>query len=217
MSIGNLLVSEFDAEMKKTRTALERVPADKADFAPHPKSMPLGKLAPHVAQLAGFGLSVLTTPGLNFQGQLQASAPGVRGAVSPGFRRRHRESSQRPRKHPRRSMDGELEAVFRRQIYFRRFPFPRVPADVSQPYRASSCPARRLFALNRRASTGHLRPLRGRQARFLSLIEGERSTKRNSGVKMGEEGAPSFAFFAKGGDLFLLGRGAFHSLVTIPN
>jgi uncharacterized damage-inducible protein DinB len=66
MSIGNLLVSEFDAEMKKTRTALERVPADKADFAPHPKSMPLGKLAPHVAQLAGFGLSVLTTPGLDF-------------------------------------------------------------------------------------------------------------------------------------------------------
>src|ERR1043166_9639208 len=66
MSIGNLLVSEFDAEMKKTRTALERVPADKADLAPHPKSMPLGKLAPHVEQLAGFGLSVLTTPGLDF-------------------------------------------------------------------------------------------------------------------------------------------------------
>jgi uncharacterized damage-inducible protein DinB len=66
MSIGNLLVSEFDAEMKKTRTTLERVPADKADFAPHPKSMPLGKLAPHVAQLAGFGLSILTTPGLDF-------------------------------------------------------------------------------------------------------------------------------------------------------
>src|SRR5690349_25143849 len=66
MSIGNLLVSEFDAEMKKTRTALERVPADKADFAPHPKSMPLCKLAPHVAQLAGFGLSVLTGSELDF-------------------------------------------------------------------------------------------------------------------------------------------------------
>jgi len=66
MSIGKLLVDEFDQEMKKTRTTLERVPADKAEFAPHPKSMPLGKLAPHVAQLAGFGLSVLTTPGLDF-------------------------------------------------------------------------------------------------------------------------------------------------------
>jgi uncharacterized damage-inducible protein DinB len=64
--ISELLLPEFDAEMKKTRTALERVPTDKPEFAPHPKSMPLGKLAPHLAQLAGFGLSVLTTPGLDF-------------------------------------------------------------------------------------------------------------------------------------------------------
>ncbi len=66
MPISEMLLPEFDEEMKKTRTTLERVPADKPDFAPHPKSMPLGKLAPHVAQLAGFGLSVLTSPGLDF-------------------------------------------------------------------------------------------------------------------------------------------------------
>ena len=52
MPIRDLLLSEFDEEMKKTRTMLQRVPAGKGDFAPHPKSMPLGKLAPHVAQLA---------------------------------------------------------------------------------------------------------------------------------------------------------------------
>src|SRR5205809_1106348 len=66
MPISELLLPEFDEEMKKTRTTLERVPADKADFAPHPKSMPLGKLAPHIAQLAGFGFSILTTPELDF-------------------------------------------------------------------------------------------------------------------------------------------------------
>jgi len=66
MPISDLLVPELDAEMKKTRTALERVPADKKDYAPHAKSMPLGKLAPHVAQLAGFGLIILTTPELDF-------------------------------------------------------------------------------------------------------------------------------------------------------
>src|SRR5277367_1343189 len=66
MPINDLLLSEFDAEMKSTRVTLERVPADKKDFAPHPKSMPLGRLAPHVAQLAGFGLSILTTPELDF-------------------------------------------------------------------------------------------------------------------------------------------------------
>jgi uncharacterized damage-inducible protein DinB len=66
MPITDLLLSEFDEEVKKTHTMLERVPAGKGDFVPHPKSMPLAKLAPHVAELAGFGLSVLTEPGLDF-------------------------------------------------------------------------------------------------------------------------------------------------------
>ena len=75
MAISELLLLEFDEEMKKTRTTLERVPADKPNFAPHPKSMPLGKLAPHVAQLAGFGLSILSGPGLDFaQGSYRPSA-----------------------------------------------------------------------------------------------------------------------------------------------
>ncbi len=66
MPISELLLPELDAEMKKTRTTLERVPADKKDFAPHAKSMPMGKLAPHVAQLANFGVTILTTPELDF-------------------------------------------------------------------------------------------------------------------------------------------------------
>ncbi len=66
MPISELLLPEFDAEMKKTRTTLERVRCEKKDFAPHTKSMPLGKLAPHVAELAGFGATVLTTPELDF-------------------------------------------------------------------------------------------------------------------------------------------------------
>ena len=66
MSMSDLLLPEFDAEMKTTRTMLERVPYDKIGFAPHAKSMPLDKLAPHVAELTGFGFTVLTTPGLDF-------------------------------------------------------------------------------------------------------------------------------------------------------
>jgi uncharacterized damage-inducible protein DinB len=66
MRINDLLLTEFDDEMKKTRTMLERVPQGKVDYAPHAKSMPLGKLAPHLAQLVGFGYIVLTTPGLDF-------------------------------------------------------------------------------------------------------------------------------------------------------
>jgi uncharacterized damage-inducible protein DinB len=66
MTISEALVPELDLEMAKTRKTLERVPADKPEFAPHPNSMPLGKLAPHVAQLAGFGLGILTTPRVDF-------------------------------------------------------------------------------------------------------------------------------------------------------
>lgn len=66
MPISEFLLPEFDSEMKKTRTTLERVPVHQKDFVPHPRSMPLGKLAPHVAELAGFGLTILTTPELDF-------------------------------------------------------------------------------------------------------------------------------------------------------
>jgi uncharacterized damage-inducible protein DinB len=75
MSMNDLLLSEFDEEMKKTRVTLGRVPADKKDFAPHAKSMPLGKLAAHVAQLAGFGLIILTTPELDFAKNSQPRLP----------------------------------------------------------------------------------------------------------------------------------------------
>ncbi len=63
--ISDLLLAEFDEEAKKTRAMLERVPI-KPDFKPHAKSMPLGKLAPHIAQLPEFGVTVLTTPELDF-------------------------------------------------------------------------------------------------------------------------------------------------------
>jgi uncharacterized damage-inducible protein DinB len=66
MSISDLLLLEFEVEAKATRTTLERVPEDNKDFMPHPKSMPLNKLAPHVAELGGFGLTILTTPELDF-------------------------------------------------------------------------------------------------------------------------------------------------------
>src|SRR6187549_23650 len=66
MAISDLLLSEFDEEMKKTRRTLERVPSGKDDFVPDPKSTPLGRLAPHVAELTGFGVTVLTEPSFDF-------------------------------------------------------------------------------------------------------------------------------------------------------
>jgi uncharacterized damage-inducible protein DinB len=66
MSIATLLLPELDSEAKIARATLARVPADKVDFRPAVKSMTLGRLAAHVAQLGGFGTKILTAPGLDF-------------------------------------------------------------------------------------------------------------------------------------------------------
>jgi len=72
--ISDLLLLEFDEEAKKTRAMLERVPMNE-DFKPHAKSMPLGKLAAHVAELAGFGHTILTTPELDFGKSARTRVP----------------------------------------------------------------------------------------------------------------------------------------------
>ena len=51
MSISAALLPEFDQEMANTRKTLERVPDDKFDWKPHEKSMAMGGLATHLANL----------------------------------------------------------------------------------------------------------------------------------------------------------------------
>lgn len=65
MAIRDLLLQELDYDAPRTRTTLERVP-QQPEFKPHQKSMALGKLAAHVAQLGGFGVVVVTMPQLDF-------------------------------------------------------------------------------------------------------------------------------------------------------
>lgn len=47
------LMAELEQEGAATRRVLERVPADRLDWQPHPKSMTLGQLALHVAVIPG--------------------------------------------------------------------------------------------------------------------------------------------------------------------
>ncbi len=53
-SIQQNILEELDRELAVTRKVLERVPADKFDFQPHPKSMKLGQLASHIVNLLLF-------------------------------------------------------------------------------------------------------------------------------------------------------------------
>jgi uncharacterized damage-inducible protein DinB len=72
MPISQTLLPEFDQEMANTRKILERVPEGRNDYAPHAKSMPLGRLAGHIADLPTWASMTITTELLNFEpGQYQ--------------------------------------------------------------------------------------------------------------------------------------------------
>jgi len=59
MTIAETLLPEFDQEMAVTRRLLERVPSEKGQWKPHPKSFALGHLAQLVAQMPGWLTNML--------------------------------------------------------------------------------------------------------------------------------------------------------------
>jgi uncharacterized damage-inducible protein DinB len=66
MSTIPALLKELNAEAVTTRKMLERVPEDKYDWQPHPKSMSIRRLATHIAELPGWVSMTLDTAELDF-------------------------------------------------------------------------------------------------------------------------------------------------------
>ena len=66
MTIAETLLLDFDPEMANTRRILERIPEKDPQWKPHEKSMPIGRLALHVARLPQFCTRILATDELNF-------------------------------------------------------------------------------------------------------------------------------------------------------
>jgi len=66
MSIAQSMLPEFDHEMANTRKTLERVPDDKWDWKPHPKSGSMGWLANHIAFMPGWAVDTITTESFDF-------------------------------------------------------------------------------------------------------------------------------------------------------
>ncbi len=54
MTMAEMLLPEFDQEMSATRRVLERVPSDKGQWKPHPKSFAMGHLAQLVSWMPGW-------------------------------------------------------------------------------------------------------------------------------------------------------------------
>jgi uncharacterized damage-inducible protein DinB len=70
MALSEALLPEFDHEMANTRKTLERVPEDKFGWKPHEKSMTMGRLANHLADIPVWALHGLE------QDSLDVNPPG---------------------------------------------------------------------------------------------------------------------------------------------
>jgi uncharacterized damage-inducible protein DinB len=64
MTIAETLLPEFDREMGLTRRVLERVPDGQFAWKPHDRSMTLGRLAEHLAQLPEWATITITQSGI---------------------------------------------------------------------------------------------------------------------------------------------------------
>jgi uncharacterized damage-inducible protein DinB len=56
MALPEALLTEFDGEMRTTRRTLERLPEDRLEWRPHAKSMTMGRLAGHVAEIPRYAV-----------------------------------------------------------------------------------------------------------------------------------------------------------------
>jgi len=65
VAIVDALLPEFDHEMTVTRKLLERVPEDRLDWKPHPKSFSLGELATHVSTIPMWGSITVNQEGID--------------------------------------------------------------------------------------------------------------------------------------------------------
>ena len=70
MSIAQSLLGEWDHEVESTKKMLLMVPDAKADWKPHAKSMTMGRLASHVAELTGWATTTIQ------QDELDLNPPG---------------------------------------------------------------------------------------------------------------------------------------------
>lgn len=105
MPISQMLLPEFDHEMESTRKILAVLPEDsKLDFKPHEKSMALGRLAGHVADLPNFATTILEKEKLAMKsGEMKPYAPSSRQDILDHFE----ESAKKARAAIERTPDEE--------------------------------------------------------------------------------------------------------------
>ncbi len=108
MTFSETLLPEFDEEMKNTRKMLERVPDGKFDFQPHPKSMMLGRLASHVAELPAWTGFTLDLEVLELQPDHQPKFATTRAELLQNFEKNITQAREKITK----ATDAEWEVMW---------------------------------------------------------------------------------------------------------
>ena len=67
MTFAEMVLPEFDQEMASTRKVLERIPQDKLDWQPHPKSHTIGWNANHLANLPEWLVHTMGKPAAGYR------------------------------------------------------------------------------------------------------------------------------------------------------
>jgi uncharacterized damage-inducible protein DinB len=87
MAFTDALLPEFDHEMGTTRKLLERLPEERLGWKPHDRSMTLGRLATHLAEIPQWGGRVLDHDDMNITGSYQPKQESSRDAILAIFDR----------------------------------------------------------------------------------------------------------------------------------
>ena len=85
MPYSQTLLPEFDQEMSNTRKLLNCLPENISDYKPHAKSMPLNRLAGHVAELPSWIVSTIDLDVLDLQPGMQPYMPKTKKEVLENF------------------------------------------------------------------------------------------------------------------------------------
>ncbi|HWY71702.1 MAG TPA: DinB family protein [Terriglobales bacterium] len=95
MKVNELLLPHYDQEVQNTRRILEVVPVDKFAWKPHEKSMTLGRLASHVAELPNFLATIIQTEEVELTtSDMKPFSPATRAEMLAGFEKRAAEARQ---------------------------------------------------------------------------------------------------------------------------
>lgn len=103
MSFMTDLLAEFDGEMAVTRRVIERVPSDRADWKPHPKSFSLAHLTQLVAVMPGWLVTMLRETDLDLQ-----ASPGYSNSTTEALLAHFDEVVEQARGAIRETDDSEL-------------------------------------------------------------------------------------------------------------